>query len=335
MVLTVGADELTRIYSALTTAHFYENVIWGSLGSRNYEASLQSAYSTLIQTETYGTTVASRSRQELHSGFVTPTTPELAQQTIVMNQAVESSQNIPMLDRLEGVLGGQLFDRAAREAAIKMANHVDDYFGTLITGSTFKDPQKLDLGSDTNYVRHDTGKPGGTDATGGELILDAAEFLIVWARRANILQGIQIGGPQISDLYIVMQPELAALVSRALLNAHGQGTLDEVRGLVREGILRYDTVAIGRAFGVDLYSSSKLAKPTQSGNNAATDWKFYGGVRQAVEFAARPLNTRRVDARTRESGGWVDTMGSMMQYGGKIVNIDLLVEFSLASTPAP
>lgn len=325
MTLTVSDEDLRRVYSALTTAHFYEASIWGSLGSRNYEAALQSAYNVLIQTETFNTSVASRSRSEIHSAFVAATSPTLAAETMAMDQAVETAQNIPMLDRLEGVLGGTLFDRAAREAGVKMANHVDDYFGTLISGVTYAAANKSTLGNNTNYIAHDTGQPSTDKAK--ELILDAAERLVVWARRKNILEGIQLGGPGLSDLYIVMQPELAVVASRSLLDAHGQGNMNEVRGLVRQGILRYDTVMVGRVFGVDLYATVKLDKPA----NATANWKFYGGVREGVEFASRPLNTRRVTAQTRESGGWVDTMGSMMQYGGKVVNDGLLYEFTLDS----
>lgn len=321
MALAVNDTALRRVYSALTTAHFYQASIWGSLGSRNYEAALQAAYSVLIQTETFGTTVASRTRAELHSGFVAATEPTTVAETMAMTEAVETAQDIPMLDRIEGVLGAQLFDRAAREAGVKMANHVDDYFGSLITSLAYKAEDKTALGDNANFI--DRNGKASTDAA-GELLLDACDELVLWAREKN-LDGIQIGGPSLSDLYIVMHPRLALATSKALRRVNGRGNLDEVRGLVRQGILRFDTVMVGRVSGVDLYSTTKLPRPA-----AADDvWKMYGGLRQGVEYAARPLNTRRVSAQTRESGGWVDTMGSMMQYAGRIVNDGLLHEFSI------
>lgn len=323
MALAVNDETLRRVYSALTTAHFYEATVWGSLGSRNYEADLQTAYNVLIQTESFNTTVAGRTRAQLHSSFVAGTEPGTTSEEMAMDQAVETTQEIPMLDRVEGILGGSLFDRAAREAGIKMANHVDDYFGGLITGADFG-TNKSTIGSDTNFINHITGKAS-TDAA-GEALVDAAGDLVLWARRANLLEGIQLGGPSLSDLYIVMPPELARVMSK-VLREQGHGNLGEIRELNRVGILRYDTVMIGRVEGVDLYASVKLPKPA----NANANWKMYGGVRQGVEFAARPMMTRRVTAQTRESGGWRDTMGSMMQYAGKVVNEGLLYEFTVDS----
>lgn len=329
MALAVNDTTLTRVYSALTTAHFYQSSIWGSLGSRNYESALQSAYSVLIQTETFGTAVAERNRAELHSGFVNPTEPSTTSEVMVIDRAVETAQDIPMLDRIEGVLGAMLFDRAAREAAWKMADHVDDYFGTLISGVDYTAEagvNNTNLGDGSAGVFIDAAGKASNDAA-AELLLDACDELVLWAREKH-LDGLQIGGPSLSDLYIVIHPRLALAASKALRKANARGTLNEVRGLVREaGILRYDTVMAGRVSGVDIYTSTKLAKP--AGAAAAQMWTFYGGVRQGVEYASRPLNTRRVSAQTREAGGWVDTMGSMMQYSGKVVNDGLLHRFNI------
>lgn len=329
MALAVNPQTLTRVYSMLTTAHFYEVSIFGSLGSRNYEAALQSAYSALVQTESFGTTVADRTRAELHSGFVTPTEPSTTSQTIVIDQAVETAQDIPMLDRLEGILGASLFDRATREAAVKMGQHVDAYFMGLITGANFKGSEKFTLGSNANYINFQTGL--GSTEEANRLVIEAARRLKIWAVRKN-LTGIQIGGPSLSDLYMVVQPELASLTDKAMLDSgvYFQGTAPEVRQGFMGGIMSFDETYVGRVLGVDIFATPQLDKPA----SASANWKSYAGVRQGVEYAARPINSRYVSAETRESGGWVDTMGSMMQYGGKVVNSDLLVELTFDSNPA-